>query len=77
MPKPRELARLNSVQVMAFWSALGGIIVAMWPVASWAINELLPHGPLRIAFAVIVSGVTFGSYVYARLRVQPKLASNG
>jgi hypothetical protein len=73
----KALFKLNSVQVMAFWSALGGIIVAMWPVAQWAITELLPHGPLRIAFAVMVSAVTFGSYVYARCRPQPKLKSNG
>ncbi|MGX7895450.1 hypothetical protein [Tsuneonella sp. HG222] len=70
----KDWLKCNSVQVMAVWSVLGGIIVAMWPVAHWALDEVLPDDPLwRIPFAVVVSAVTFGSYFYARLRPQPKL----
>ena len=66
--------KLRSAQVMAFWAVLGGVIVAMWPVAQWALNEVLPRDPLyRIPFALAVAGVTFGSFLYARLRKQPKL----
>ena len=71
----RHWWKLNSNQVAAFWALLGGVIVAMWPVAQWALNEILPRDPLwRIPFAAATVAVTFGSFLYARLRSQPKLA---
>lgn len=66
--------RLASVRVMAFWGVLGAVIVQMWPVAQWALNEILPHNPLwRIPFAALTMGLTFGSMLFARLKSQPKL----
>ena len=65
--------KLHSAQVMAFWALLGGVIVAMWPVAHWALDQVLPDEPLwRIPFAVLVSAATFGSFLYARMRPQRK-----
>lgn len=65
--------RFASTWAMAFWAALGGIIVAMWPVASWYLNQIIPDGPLRVALGGLVTAVTFGSMLFARLRKQPKL----
>lgn len=69
----RHWWKLNSLQVAAFWSVLGGAIIAAWPVAKWYLDEMLPDGPWRIAVGGIVSGVTLASFLYARLRAQPKL----
>lgn len=69
--------KLNSAQVMAFWAALGGIIVMAWPVAQWALDSVLPHNPLwRIPFALGTAAVTFGSFFYARFRKQ-EVKKNG
>lgn len=69
--------KLHSVQIMAFWAALGGVIVAMWPVAHYLLDKIIPDGPWRIGMAALVSAVTFGSMLYARTRPQPKLTGNG
>jgi hypothetical protein len=70
----RQWWRLGSVWTMGLWAVLGGVIVQIWPVAQWALNEVLPHDPLwRIPFAVLTVSVTFGSMLFARLKMQPKL----
>lgn len=69
----RQWWRLNSIQIAAFWSVVGGAIIAAWPVAKWYLDEMLPEGPWRVAVGGAVSAVTLGSFLYARLRPQPKL----
>jgi hypothetical protein len=71
----RHWWKLNSNQVAAFWAALGGIIVAGAPVFLWWLNMLLTPLPFwqRALVGGAVSAVTFGSYVYARVRPQPRL----
>jgi hypothetical protein len=66
--------KLNSIQVGAFWALLGGVIVTIWPVASWGLNMVLGGAPLwvRALAGSSVTIVTGGSYIYARLRAQAK-----
>jgi hypothetical protein len=66
--------RLGSIWTMGFWAALGSVIVAIWPVAHWAFDTILPRYPLwRIPFAAATFAVTFGSMFYARMKAQPRL----
>lgn len=67
--KAREWWKLASVKAMAFWSALGGVIVMMWPVAQWGFNQILPDNIWwRSLFAIATVAVTFSSMLYARLK---------
>lgn len=70
----RHWWKLNSAQVMAFWSILGGVVIAAWPVMHWFLDTVIPdEGPWRWAMALGVAAVTFSSFFVARFRQQPKL----
>jgi hypothetical protein len=62
-----------SAWVISFWGGVGALIVAIWPVAQWVIDQILPRDPLwRIPFALLTLVITSGSMLFARVVRQRK-----
>lgn len=59
--------RWASVRLATLAGLLASAMIAGWPVVQWAVNELLPAGPLRVAFAIVGGLVVMGGPIASRL----------